>query len=74
MPDFCYNSSPMSFDHVLMIGFGGPTKPEEIKPFLLNVTRGIPIPEERLREVEHHYHEVGGFEPGLQPGEERTEM
>jgi protoporphyrin/coproporphyrin ferrochelatase len=53
----------MSFDHVLVIGFGGPTKPEEIKPFLQNVTRGIPIPEERLREVEHHYHEVGGFSP-----------
>ncbi len=52
-----------SYDHVLFIGFGGPTRPEEITPFLLNVTRGIPIPEERLREVEHHYHEVGGFSP-----------
>lgn len=51
----------MKFDHVLVIGFGGPTKPEEIRPFIENVTRGIPIPEERLKEVEHHYHEVGGY-------------
>lgn len=53
----------MIFDHILLIGFGGPTKPEEIWPFLQNVTRGIPIPEERLRAVEHHYHEVGGRSP-----------
>lgn len=53
----------MNFDHILVIGFGGPTKPEEIRPFIENVTRGIPIPEERLKEVEHHYHEVGGFSP-----------
>ena len=53
----------MNFDHILLIGFGGPTKPEEIWPFLQNVTRGIPIPEERLRAVEHHYHDVGGRSP-----------
>lgn len=51
----------MNFDHVLVIGFGGPTRPEEIRPFIENVTRGIPIPEERLKEVEHHYHAVGGY-------------
>ena len=53
----------MSYDHILFIGFGGPTKPEEIWPFLQNVTRGIPIPEERLRSVEQHYHDVGGRSP-----------
>lgn len=53
----------MKFDHILVIGFGGPTRPEEIRPFIENVTRGISIPEERLKEVEHHYHEVGGFSP-----------
>lgn len=53
----------MPFDHILVIGFGGPTQPDEIWPFLQNVTRGIPIPEERLRSVEHHYHAVGGRSP-----------
>jgi ferrochelatase len=53
----------MPFDHILLIGFGGPTKPEEVRPFIENVTRGIPIPEERLLEVEHHYEAVGGASP-----------
>ena len=53
----------MGFDHILMIGFGGPTRPEEVRPFLQQVTRGVKIPEERLREVEHHYQRTGGFSP-----------
>ncbi len=31
-------------DAVLLIAFGGPTRPEEIRPFLDNVTRGRPHP------------------------------
>lgn len=50
-------------DSVLLIGFGGPTRPEEIMPFLRKVVEGRGIPDERLREVEHHYHEVGGRSP-----------
>lgn len=51
-------------DHVLMIGFGGPTKPEELRPFLAEVQRGgVPIPPERLEAVIHHYDAVGGCSP-----------
>ncbi len=53
----------MSFDHILLIGFGGPTKPEEVRPFLERLAQGARIPEERLREVEHHYQQTGGFSP-----------
>lgn len=53
----------MDFDHVLVIGFGGPTRLEEVRPFLEEVTRGRNIPEERLREVLHHYEMVGGYSP-----------
>ncbi len=53
----------MKFDHILIIGFGGPTRPEEVRPFIENVTRGVPIPEERLKEVENHYLAVGGASP-----------
>ncbi len=53
----------MSFDHVLVIGFGGPTQPGEIKPFLQEVTRDRNIPERRLQEVSHHYDLVGGYSP-----------
>ena len=48
------------YQAVLFIAFGGPTAPEEIRPFLARVTRGLPIPPERLEEVVHHYEAVGG--------------
>ena len=47
----------------LLIAFGGPTAPEEIRPFLARVTKGIPIPPQRLEEVAHHYEAVGGKSP-----------
>jgi protoporphyrin/coproporphyrin ferrochelatase len=51
------------FDAVLLVGFGGPTQPDEIRPFLENVTRGRPIPPARLEEVVHHYEAIGGRSP-----------
>ena len=36
-------------------GFGGPEGPDDVMPFLRNVTRGRGIPDERLVEVSHHY-------------------
>ena len=51
------------FDAVLLIGFGGPERAEEIDPFLRNVARGRSIPKERLREVARHYEAVGGRSP-----------
>ncbi len=53
----------MNFDHVLVIGFGGPRKPEEVMPFLDDVTRGLPIPPARLAEVARHYDAIGGASP-----------
>jgi protoporphyrin/coproporphyrin ferrochelatase len=48
---------------VLMIGFGGPTRADEVRPFLDNVLRGRPIPRERYDEVVHHYDLLGGRSP-----------
>jgi len=53
----------LSYDAVLLIAFGGPTAPEEIRPFLARVLRGIPIPPDRVEEVVHHYEAVGGRSP-----------
>src|SRR6059036_2275503 len=53
----------MPADAVLLIAFGGPTKPEEIRPFLANVLRGRPVSPERLEEVVHHYDVIGGRSP-----------
>jgi ferrochelatase len=50
----------MMIDAVLLIAFGGPTAPHEIRPFLENVTRGRRIPPQRLEEVAHHYEQMPG--------------
>jgi ferrochelatase len=50
-------------DAVLLIAFGGPGKPDDIRPFLANVTRGRPIPAARLEEVARHYEQIGGRSP-----------
>lgn len=50
-------------DSVLLVAFGGPERPEDIRPFLLTVAVGRPIPAERLEEVAHHYEVIGGRSP-----------
>ncbi len=45
---------------VLLIAFGGPTAPAEIRPFLDNVTRGRRVPPDRLEEVARHYERMPG--------------
>ena len=50
-------------DAVLMIGFGGPTRADEVRPFLDNILRGRPIPPERYEAVVHHYDFLGGRSP-----------
>ena len=52
-----------SIDAFLLLSFGGPEGPDEVLPFLRNVTRGRNVPEERLREVAHHYDLFGGISP-----------
>ncbi|MDO8433682.1 MAG: ferrochelatase [Candidatus Binatus sp.] len=50
-------------DAVLIAGFGGPTRADEVRPFLDNVLRGRPMPRERYEEVVHHYEVLGGKSP-----------
>ncbi len=52
--------SPAAIDAVLLIAFGGPTAPREIRPFLEIVTRGRGVPPERLEEVARHYERMPG--------------
>ncbi|MCA1655316.1 MAG: ferrochelatase, partial [Pseudonocardiaceae bacterium] len=42
-------------DALLWLSFGGPEKPQDVRPFLENVTRGRGVPPERLAEVARHY-------------------
>ncbi len=50
-------------DGILLIGFGGPTKREEVRPFLETVLRNRKVPPGRIDEVEHHYEVCGGYSP-----------
>jgi protoporphyrin/coproporphyrin ferrochelatase len=53
----------MTYDAVLLLGFGGPEGPAEVVPFLERVTAGRGIPAERLVEVGQHYFTLGGVSP-----------
>ena len=53
----------MEFDAVLLLSFGGPEGPEQVRPFLENVTRGRDVPPERLDHVAEHYLHFGGVSP-----------
>lgn len=51
------------YDAVVLVSFGGPEGPDDVVPFLENVTRGRGIPRERLVEVGAHYDHFGGVSP-----------
>jgi len=61
--------SPLREEHsapleaLLLLSFGGPEGPEQVRPFLENVTRGRVVPPERLDDVAQHYLHFGGVSP-----------
>ncbi len=50
-------------DALLVVSFGGPEGPDDVLPFLENVTRGRNVPPERLAEVARNYEQRGGVSP-----------
>ena len=55
--------TPDGFDAFLLLGFGGPEGPDEVMPFLRQVTAGRGVPVERLADVAEHYLHFGGVSP-----------
>jgi len=53
----------MSFDAVLIVAFGGPQGPDDVRPFLANVLRGRRVPPSRVEDVAHHYELFDGVSP-----------
>ncbi len=51
------------YQALLLLSFGGPEGPDEVMPFLRNVTRGRGIPDERLTAVAEHYRHFHGVSP-----------
>ncbi|MCH7687734.1 MAG: ferrochelatase [Planctomycetes bacterium] len=52
-----------AYDAILIVGFGGPEKRDDVIPFLENVLRGKNVPRERMREVAEHYYQFDGISP-----------
>ena len=52
-----------TYDSWLLLSFGGPNGPDDVVPFLENVTRGRGVPRERLQEVAGQYAMFGGRSP-----------
>ena len=54
----------MTIDALLLTSFGGPERPDDVLPFLENVTRGRDVPRERLVVVAQQYlQHFGGVSP-----------
>jgi ferrochelatase len=51
------------YDAFLLVSFGGPEGPDDVMPFLRNVTAGRGVPDERLASVAEHYYQFGGVSP-----------
>jgi protoporphyrin/coproporphyrin ferrochelatase len=60
---WAHSLGAMSYDALVLVSFGGPERPEDVIPFLENVTRGRNVPPERLAEVAGHYRHFGGVSP-----------
>jgi ferrochelatase len=52
-----------TYDAILFVSFGGPEGPDDVLPFMRNVTAGRGIPDERLKAVSEHYLHFGGVSP-----------
>lgn len=53
----------MTIDALLVLSFGGPNGPEDVMPFLRNVTKGRNVPDARLSVVAEQYAKFGGRSP-----------
>ncbi|HKD88345.1 MAG TPA: ferrochelatase [Streptosporangiaceae bacterium] len=51
------------YDAFLLVSFGGPEGPDDVIPFLQNVTAGRNVPLNRLEQVAKHYYQFGGVSP-----------
>ena len=47
----------------MLIGFGGPTRADDVRPFIRHVLAGRPVAPERIEHVARHYERLGGASP-----------
>lgn len=57
------NTELQHFDAIMICGYGGPRRIDDVLPFMRNATKGRGVPDSRLVEVGQHYHKFGGVSP-----------
>ena len=55
--------SHQPFDAVLIVSFGGPQGPQDVRPFLDNILRGRPAPPGRVEAIVANYMRYNGISP-----------
>jgi len=58
-----FDDEARHYDALLVLSFGGPEGPDDVRPFLENVLRGRQVPAGRVDEVARHYLHFGGRSP-----------
>jgi len=58
-----FDNQSRAYDALLVLSFGGPEGPDDVRPFLHNVTAGRNVPAARLDEVAEHYLHFDGVSP-----------
>lgn len=62
-----------AFDAVVLLGFGGPRTPDEVRPFLDRILAGRPVSPERYEAVVNNYRVIGGSSPYNERTERQAE-
>ena len=58
-----WRETEMQYDHILLIGYGAPSEPEEVMPYLRAMSEGRGVSEDHLKAVAKHYEVIGGGSP-----------
>lgn len=51
---------------ILLLGYGGPEKTEDVRPFIENIVRGRNVPPARIDQVVDQYMQIGGRSPFIE--------
>ena len=62
-PNGALSGRPAAPDALLVVSFGGPEGPDDVRPFLESVVRGRGVPPARVAEAARHYDLFGGISP-----------
>jgi ferrochelatase len=50
-------------DAVVLMAYGSPSRPEDIRPYLEDIREGRPVPDEAVEELTERYRRIGGRSP-----------